>query len=229
MVAVYKECFLFSLEYFHLIIIFCDTITDYLQVKKIFQGKKKVFFPYDVKNSTRRHKSRIYLHFYLTKLSYFQMWSLMIHGKTFFVGITLFLLKWFPSGIFYFVEYYQQTHLKELILEVVLYPIMITKYQWTKIWKPQEGENTKSNLMKLELLRGCLDTPLQFFIQTWLVFSGMVKDETLFWSTISLKDWHGNSISIPYLAPISIFFNIGKKCALNSYDQFTINTGCFYC
>ena len=142
------------------------------------------------------------------------MWSLMIHGKTFFVGITLFLLKWFPSGIFYFVEYYQQTHLKELILEVVLYPIMITKYQLTKIWKLQEGEDAKSNLMKLELLRGCLDTPLQFFIQTWLVFSGMVKDETLFWSTISLKDWHGNSISIPYLAPISIFFNIGKKCAL---------------
>ena len=163
------------------------------------------------------------------KISYLQIWSLIIHGKTFFVGITLFLLKWFPSGIFYFVEYHQQTHLKELILEVVLYPIMITKYQLTKIWKPQEGENTKSNLMKLELLRGCLDTPLQFFIQTWLVFSGMVKDETLFWSTISLKDWHGNSISIPYLAPISIFFNIGKKYALNSYDQFTINTGCFYC
>ena len=141
------------------------------------------------------------------------MWSLTLHEKTFYVGITLFLLKWFPSGIFYFVEYYQQTHLKELILEVVLYPIMITKHQLSKLWKPQE-ENTKSNLMKLEILRGCLDTPLQFFIQTWLIFSGLVKDETVFWSTISFKDWYGNSISIPYLAPISIFFNIGKKCAL---------------
>ena len=137
----------------------------------------------------------------------------MIHEKTFYVGITLFLLKWFPSGIFYFVEYYQQTELKELILEVVLYPIMITKYQLTNLWKPQE-ENTKLTI--LEILRGFVDTPLQFFIQTWLIFSGRVKDETLFWSEISFKDWHKNSISIPYLAPVSIFFNIGKKHALKS-------------
>ena len=39
----------------------------------------------------------------------------------------------------------------ELILEVVLYPIMITKYQLTNIWKPKEEEHESKEI------RACLE------------------------------------------------------------------------
>ena len=117
-------------------------------------------------------------------------------------------MKWFPGGLFYILDSLnkQKTDWIQLFIETLLYPLALTKYQILNIWRPR-NENYLHRT-ELEILRGCLDTPFQLFIQTWLITNGLIKNGTLYWSSIGLKDWHGNNLKIPYLAHISICFSL---------------------
>ena len=117
-------------------------------------------------------------------------------------------MKWFPGGLFYILDSLnkQKTEWIQLIIETLHYPLALTKYQILNIWRPRK-ENCLHRT-ELEILRGCLDTPFQLFIQVWLITNGLIKNDTLYWSSIGLKDWHGNNLKIPYLAHISICFSL---------------------
>ena len=139
---VLKDRLKFSQEFFYIVLLFCDSVTDFLQV------------------------SNIIFHFTLQKCYFtpvFQAWSLIWVEKTKYVGIILIVLKWIPGSVFYCLNNLHRKSLVNLMFDVSLYPLTITKYQVYNLYGGKH-EN-RIDLIELEILRGCLDTPLQLLLQ----------------------------------------------------------------
>ena len=142
---VLKDRLKFSQEFFYIVLLLCDSVTDFLQVSRnIFY-----FFILLCRNVT----------FY----PFFQAWSLIWVEKTKYVGIILIVLKWIPGSVFYCLNNLHRKSFVNLMFDVSLYPLTITKYQVYNLYGGKH-EN-RIDLIELEILRGCLDTPLQLLLQ----------------------------------------------------------------
>ena len=94
---------------------------------------------------------------------FFQAWSLIWVEKTKYVGIILIVLKWIPGSVFYCLNNLHRKSFVNLMFDVSLYPLTITKYQVYNLYG--EKHEYRIDLIELEILRGCLDTPLQLLLQ----------------------------------------------------------------
>lgn len=72
------------------------------------------------------------------------------------------------------------------------------------IW--HDSEKRKSDIEIYRMTRGCIEAPILFILQVWLVTYGEFNNES-FWTQISFSDWEGNTFTCPYLRLLSIVFS----------------------
>ena len=60
-----------------------------------------------------------------------------------------------------------------------------------------------------QAIHGGIASPIQLCYQLWLSLNGVVSfaDNIINFSSFNLKDWEGNQITVPFAAPVCIFFS----------------------
>lgn len=90
------------------------------------------------------------------------------------------------------------------IIKILLHPLRLSWNLARTLWLPT-NENQMKN-QELQILRGCVESPILLIIQLWLIFYGSTPLTPLMnWSSLTFKDWEGNEFVLPYLRPVSIF------------------------
>ena len=117
------------------------------------------------------------------------------------IALVTFVLKWIPGLQFLLLKDWNVKSTPGILTRFLCHPFMLSFYQMKNIWS--ENKETIRKRKQCQILRGCVDAPILFIIQFWMVTYGLIE---LKWSDIYLRDWEGNCLKIPYLTVISLVF-----------------------
>ena len=160
---------------------------------------------------------------------FLQGWTLLFtEGKATY-GIVTFAIVWTPgiaASIYLLAAYRREfAWYKTLLFALLLlltYPIVPIVALLILLWmNPGDGVKEDDKRMKdfreaqhgvtvAYILQGCIASPIQVAFQVWLALTGnqSLNPAELRNQTIEIKDWFGNVINIPYVAPANIILSI---------------------
>ena len=112
------------------------------------------------------------------------------------------------------------------IIKILLHPLRLSWNLARTLWQPTIENHMKNQ--ELQILRGCVESPILLIIQLWLFFYGSTSWTPLMnWSSLTFTDWEGNEFVLPYLRPLSIltsFATVARSCTKLSIQRSDILT-----
>lgn len=149
-------------------------------------------------------------------------------------------MKWLPAVFTYQCRQNEgkvPICIVDQIIKILLHPLRLSWNLARTLWLPTIENQMKNQ--ELQILRGCVESPILLIIQLWLIFYGSTPLTPLMnWSSLTFNDWEGNEFVLPYLRPVSIFTSlatVARSCATqeklscqNALTFLIILNGIFY-